>query len=100
MKDLDIKAIPYLMKSLFRKLSRYAVLIFIVVIMLIYCFLVLKINLLAQHEPSDEEVNDQLKTSKRLKIDQDSIAKIGQLEDQNVSVKSLFKEARDNPFSE
>jgi len=100
MNNLDIKALPILLKSLLQRLSKYAVIISVIAVLLIYCFLVLRINMLSQHEPSETEVNDQLKTSNRLKIDQESIAKIEKLEDQNISVQSLFKNARDNPFSE
>lgn len=79
--------------------SRYAGFCFIILITLLYCFFVIRINSLAKAEPSDQDVQ-QTSSTKRLKIDQDAVDKIQQLEDQNVRVQSLFEEARDNPFQD
>jgi hypothetical protein len=98
--NLDIKQISGVARSLLKKVRQYATFSFIVAVLLIYSFLILRINVLTQSEPSDEVVNEQLNTVKRLKIDQDSINKIEQLEDQNIDVQSLFNKARDNPFQD
>jgi hypothetical protein len=80
-------------------LRRYRAMIFIVGFLGAYGFLVIRINSLAQREPTPAAVDEKVSSS-RLKIDQTSINKILQLEDQNVEVKSLFEQARNNPFSE
>jgi hypothetical protein len=100
MKDLDIKAIPVLLKKLQKILQRYSVIIFILTILGIYGFLVFQIRQLSVAEPDQDQVTEQLKTTPRIKIDEESIAKIKQLEDQNVGVQALFKSARDNPFED
>ena len=76
------------------------VVIFIIVLVAMYSFLVLRINTLASSEPSEEEVVEKMLTVKRLRIDQSAVDKILQLQDSNVSVKALFDQFRDNPFQE
>lgn len=85
------------MKSL-KRLHKYSTFAFIVTVLSLYSFLIFQIGNLSHKEPEDYEVTEQLNTVKRLKIDQDTIDKIEQLEDQNIGVQSLFKAARDDPF--
>jgi hypothetical protein len=96
----DTKSIKSLIKKLLTRAQGYAAFVFIVGILAIYGFLVFQIGSLASKEPDDAAVSDQLNTLKRLRIDQATIDKIEQLEDQNVPVQALFKEARDNPFKD
>ncbi len=99
MKNLDIKQLGTTFKGLFGKLQTYAGFIFIITILLIYSFLVFRISQLSQAEP-DEAVIAEQQRIKRLKIDQNALTKIQQLEDQNVGVQALFESARDNPFQD
>jgi hypothetical protein len=98
-KDLDIGQIKTVGRSLLLKLQRSASFIFILVVLCVYGFLIFKISTLLQAEPSEDAISEQ-STVKRLKIDQNSINKIKELEDQNVGVQSLFESARDNPFQD
>ena len=98
-KDIDLKQISALGQGARKQFSRYAGFTFFVVVLCIYSFLVFKIGALSQAEPSEADIAQQ-NTVKRLRLDQDSISKIEQLEDQNVGVQSLFNTARDNPFQE
>lgn len=98
--ELDPKNLIKELKKSFAKVQRYAVIIFIVIVVGLYGFLILQISSSATEEPSQAQVQEELGAVKRLKIDEASIEKIQQLEDQNVVVQSLFEEARDNPFSE
>ncbi|MGI9027735.1 MAG: hypothetical protein ACR2FM_02740 [Candidatus Saccharimonadales bacterium] len=98
MKNLNVKQIGRSLQTGLSRSQRYATFIFIITILLIYSFLVFRIGTLSQAEPSEDAIAEKTNTVKRLKIDEDSIKKIIQLEDQNVAVKSLFNEARDNPF--
>jgi hypothetical protein len=97
---IDIKSLPTILRQSLKKLQRYSAFIFIIAVLGVYSFLVFQIGQLSGNEPDDDSVNEQLKTAPRIKIDQDSINKIKQLEDQNIGVQSLFKTARDNPFLE
>jgi hypothetical protein len=98
--NVNLKDITKKIRPLLSKLQRYATFIFIVSFLFIYTFLVIRINILNRQEPNDDAVSDKLKTVQRPKIDKDTLAKIQELQDQNVEVQALFKQARDNPFSE
>lgn len=80
--------------------KRYAGFSVVLGFLFIYSLLVLRINLLMGSEPNDIDYNDRLKTVQRPKIDENILDKIKNLQDQNVSVQTLFKQARDDPFSE
>lgn len=97
---LDIKAIPVKLSPILSGLRKYATILFILSISLMYAFLILRINQLAQSEPNEDSVTERLETITRPKIDEESAAKLEALEDQNVQVKTLFNQARSNPFSE
>lgn len=98
--NLDIKQAGDIAKSTLGKIQRYMVFLSIVGILLVYSFLVLRISTLSQAEPNEDQITEQANTVKRLRIDQTSIDKIEQLEDQNIAVQSLFQEARNNPFQD
>ncbi len=96
--NLDLKEI---LKSLRRSemiVEKYLPIVAFVLIFGIYGFLILQISKATQKDVVT--TTSQAETIKRLKIDQASIDKIQKLEDQNVSVKSLFESARNNPFQE
>lgn len=99
MNDINLKQLNTTIKDSLKKLQGYSTFIFIITILLIYSFLVFRISQLSQAEP-DETAVSETQTIKRLKIDQASIDKIQQLEDQNIGVQSLFESARDNPFQD
>jgi hypothetical protein len=82
------------------KLRQYSVLIFFVVVMLAYSFLLMRVNLLLNAQPTPEALSEKLTAVKRPKVDQSVVDKLEELEDQNVEVKTLFEEARRNPFLE
>ncbi|MBI3624264.1 hypothetical protein HY218_01380 [Candidatus Saccharibacteria bacterium] len=94
-KALVAKSLPFI-----KGLKRYASFILVISFLLIYSFLVLQVNLLDRREPTEDAVTEKLKSVQRPKIDKLVLSKIQDLQDQNVEVQSLFKQARDNPFSE
>ena len=98
--NLDPKKLLARAKDFLNKFKKYSGFAFIVTVLLIYSFLVLRIGILSQAEPSEDAIAEQQNTIKRLKIDQNSIDKINELEDQNIGVQSLFEAARDNPFQD
>ncbi|HUP26303.1 MAG TPA: hypothetical protein VM124_01490 [Candidatus Limnocylindrales bacterium] len=81
-------------------LKRYAVFVFVMLLLGIFGFFVLRINQYSRIEPSDEAVEEKLQAVQRPKVDQSALDKIQQLQDQNVQVHSLFDQARNNPFNE
>lgn len=98
--QLDLKTLPVKFKSFLKKSQPYVPLVFIVLVAVMYGFLVFQIRSIAGHEPSDDAITEKLKTVQRPKLDQDSINKLQQLQDNSTNVQALFKQARDNPFQE
>ncbi len=91
MKNVSLKQIIQKLTPFFVTLRRYSALLFIVMLVGIYSFLVFRINSLTQIEPTDDAIAEKLETV---------IDKINQLQDQNIEVKTLFDQARNNPFNE
>ena len=82
------------------KFKRYHVLIFLLTFLGIYGFLIIRVSNLTQSEPTSAQLGESLGEVKRLRLDQDSIDNLLELEEQNIEVRSLFEQARDNPFTE
>lgn len=96
--DINLKGITKRLGGVARFAHKYVVLIFIVVVVGVYMFIVLTIGHLAVAEPTDDDVTTKLKTIKRPVVSQDTLNKIQELQSQNVDVKAIFQQARDNPF--
>lgn len=79
---------------------KYFAFIFILVFLGVYVFLVQYIGGLVQDEPSQAAIDSKLKPVNRLKVDEDAVKQITQLESQNIEVQALFDQARQNPFTE
>jgi len=95
---LDIKQIPAQTKKLANGLKQFMVPIFLLLVLGVNSFLIYRINQYSAQEPSPEQITELQNSIKRIVIDEESIDKILKLEERNIAVKSLFKEARDNPF--
>lgn len=87
-------------KPFVKLFQRYKLFMLFISVLLIYLFLVFRINVLSNREPSDTDINTKLQTVSRPRIDQTVISKIQELQDNSVTVKSLFNHARKNPFQE
>lgn len=98
--NLDLKKLPSLIQPILAKINRYKVFGFVIVLLVSYGFLVYRINSLVSSEPTDDQISEKLETVQRPKIDQATLDKIQQLQDQNVDVQTLFTQARENPFTE
>lgn len=81
-------------------LHKYATFVFILVFLGVYVFLVQYIGGLIQDEPSQAAIDSKLKPVNRLKVDEDALKQITDLESQNIEVQALFDQARQNPFTE
>jgi hypothetical protein len=80
--------------------KKYAAFLFIVTFLGIYVYQVNHIGHLIEDEPPQSAVDDKLKPVSQLKIDENSIKQITDLESHNIEVKTLFDQARQNPFTE
>lgn len=96
----EITKIAIKLTPLLDKFSRHRTTIFIVFFLGIYIFLVYQINGLINREPDPATLSQQSQTVQRLRIDKASIDRMLELEEQNIEVKTLFEQARNNPFNE
>ncbi|MDB5182138.1 MAG: hypothetical protein JWP13_901 [Candidatus Saccharibacteria bacterium] len=74
--------------------------IFVLFLIAIYGFLGWRIVGLLKTEPDQAAVAAELKTVGVPKVDEDVVQKMERLDDNSVSVQTLFDEARSNPFQE
>lgn len=77
-----------------------APLVFVVFLVAIYGFLAFRITQLLAEEPDQAAVSAELRSVGIPKVDEDVVDKMQKLEDNSVSVQTLFDDARDNPFQE
>ncbi len=99
MKKLELNFKTKILPALKWFLKHYAV-ICIVSVLALYSWLVININLLDRREPDEDVYTEKLQTIKKPTISDEVIKKLTDLEDNNVEIRSLFKQARDNPFQE
>jgi len=81
-------------------MKRHNVTLFLVLFLGTYTLLVVQINRYMNADPSQAQISEQIKKTGKLSIDQESIDRILELEERNIEVKTLFIQARDNPFNE
>lgn len=82
----------------FVKLRRYSLLIFIGFMVILYGFILIRVNSLSHAQPQAADISQQVKAAAIPHIDQTVVKKLQALQDNSVSVQSLFDQARINPF--
>lgn len=98
--NLDLKKIPAFFAPALNKLKKYSGFIIVLLILAAFAFIIVRIRYYANIEPTQAEIDTKLQDLKRVQINQEAIDKIEKLQSTNVDVKSLFENARDNPFAE
>ena len=81
-------------------LKRYKVVIFALLMTGVYGYVIVNISSFANAQPTPEQVALQTSPIKSTKIDKKIVAQLQHLQDNSVNVKTLFDEARNNPFQE
>ena len=98
--NFDLKELPGKFKPIFLYLRRNKKFLFFLLLISVYGWLVFRINSLSNIEPTEEAISKELQITPRLRLDENTLEKIQQLQDNSVEVQTLFKQARDNPFQE
>lgn len=96
----DLKDLKPLLMNLLHWFKRYGLMIGLVVVSLMYAGLIIQINLLNRRQPTDEQVSEKLEKIVQPSVNEDTVNKLKDLEENSKEVKSLFKNARNNPFQE
>ncbi|HET7319961.1 MAG TPA: hypothetical protein VFI84_00065 [Candidatus Saccharimonadales bacterium] len=97
---LSIKDIPARVTDLLEPVKKYAVILFVIVVAGVYAFLVFRVNGMQSASPSSSGDTQKGTVVATPRIDPGLVNQLQQLQDNSVSVKSLFDEARSNPFQE
>lgn len=79
-------------------LKQYRVALFILFIGIAYGTLLFQVNTIYNSQPSQDAIAAQVKASQVPKIDETAIQQLKSLQDNSVSVQTLFNNARSNPF--
>lgn len=86
--------IPTPVSNVLQELKRYRVLIFVVIVALSYGYMVFTINQATSAEPDSSDATP----TQTAHVNPDVVKQLQQLQDNSVSVQSLFNQARENPF--
>ncbi len=98
--NINLKTLLPKLKKAQQLLLQHAVFAALMVILLIYVFVVWKINQFANAEPSDSAQTLVLAKANVPKINKNAIQQIQSLEQTNTQAQGLFDQARNNPFQE
>jgi hypothetical protein len=98
--NIDLKSINLkpLLKKYLPKLSKHAIFTAIVAVLVVYLFVVFKINTLANANPGPDQ--EDTVTASIPKVDKNAVNQIQSLEQNNTDIHTLFESARNNPFQE
>lgn len=94
----QLKKLPLSQITEFAK--RFRLVLFLSLFAGAYIFLLLHINALNSQKVPQNAIDAELQAVKRLNIDDESVQQMLKLTEENIEVKSLYEEARNNPFSE
>lgn len=97
---IDIKPVLDKIAPLSEFLRKYFKLLFFLGVAGLLAYLLLQINLLANSEPTPEEVSAKLLEVRKPRVDEDTVKIVEDLQDNSSQVRAIFNEARDNPFAE
>ncbi len=97
---LSLKSLPEVLKFSLTKVAKFRVPAFILVIVAVYGFVLFNIKTLSDTKPSSQSVSGELQTVKTPRLDESVVKQLEKLRDNSVSVRTLFEQARSNPFNE
>ena len=83
-----------------RLLGRYATLWFALLLAVVYGFVLYRIQAAEAAQPTQTQISSQLESISTPHIDPSVVQQMLSLQDHSVNVKTLFDEARQNPFQE
>ncbi|HVS58663.1 MAG TPA: hypothetical protein VHD60_02910 [Candidatus Saccharimonadales bacterium] len=98
--NIDFKTLPQQLAKVIAQASHYAVFIFFLLLAAVYGFVLWRINVFSNAQPSPDTSTTQVQVTPVPHIDQNVVSQLEKLKDNSVSVKALFDKARTNPFQE
>jgi hypothetical protein len=95
---LSLKSLIEKCAAALQKTRRYSYAIFLVFVALLYGFVIFRISSLGNGQPSSAAVSSQVQAAQVPHIDKSVVKQLQSLQDNSVSVQSLFNQTRSNPF--
>ena len=99
-KKFDPRELFEKLTALLSMLRHYSFVIFVVFVAALYGFLLLRVSSLGNAQPSQTSIDSQVQAAAIPHIDQKVVQQLKSLQDNSVTVKALFNQARSNPFQE
>lgn len=96
----DVKSVLESLTGAVRRVARYRLPLFILIVAVVYGFVFLRINTLSNVQPTPESIASQNNPIKKAHIDKTVVKQLQSLRDNSVNVQALFEQARNNPFQE
>ena len=83
-----------------KTLGRYTTLWFALLLAIVYGFVLYRIQTAQSAQPTDSERSSQIQSTVTPHVNQDVVDQMQSLQDHSVNVRTLFDQARSNPFNE
>lgn len=99
-KPLTTQSLTELSSQALHRLSRYAVVGFLLLLAGVYGFVLVRISALSDAQPDDAAISAQVRASATPHVNPAVVQQLQDLQDHSVSIKTLFDQARNNPFQE
>lgn len=99
-KKFKLSSLKETLLTMLGKVQRYSLILFLLFVGVLYAVIVMQINSLSNAQPSTTDVDSQVNAAKIPHIDPTVVSQLKSLQDNSVSVQTLFNQARDNPFQE
>lgn len=99
-KSIDTASLKKQLQGVTDLIHRYKSLLFFLVITSLYGYIIWRINALSTAPPSQGDISSTESTAKQPRIQQSTITRLQNLQDNSVRVQSIFNDARNNPFQE
>jgi len=84
--------------ALLKVTTRYLYMIIFIIFSIMIGIIVQSAGEAAYNEPTASEIQDKVKNLQAKKVDQESLNKLKELQEQSVSIEALFDNGRTNPF--
>lgn len=97
--NLSLNELTNKLSGVLELVKRYRLLLFFLLVASLYGFILFRISILANAEPSPEAVTSQVEAVQVPRIDEKVVQQLESLEDNSSGVRSLFNQARSNPFN-
>ena len=97
--DLNISSLKDSINNAKEFIVKYRHVLFIILVASVVGFMFIRIAKMSTAEPKDYQINE-VKTVQKLKLNEDSIEIIQNLQDRNISIQALFDPGRYDPFND